>query len=405
MSRILSAFAGAVVEAWAELRIHKTRVLLSLIGVAIAVAALTAVVALTAIAQQSSAEQFEREGGRPATLMVSLYAKGTQPLDLAVVDAVVQDVRDRYKISWDSPNAYSNARVQLIDGVTDISLQLVGEDYATMHRTLLDQGEWFTDRDAQRLAPAIVVNEAMWQRMGQPSLESNPVIEMVSPNKVTAVVIGIVPARYPEEMAAGFMLYEPFVTDLDPAQAAMISPQWEFWVPEELAVDLQTSITSLATAKLGEQFQADVFRSDYAANGMDPFEPIRLVAGGIALLVLFLGALSLVNISLVTIRQRIREIGIRRSFGATAGRVFFAVMMESVVATLAAGIVGVFAAVLLVRSPVVLTAIAPGIIDIPAFPVEAALVGLACATIVGALAGLLPALVAVRVKVIDAIRY
>ena len=405
MSRILSAFAGAVVEAWAELRIHKTRVLLSLIGVAIAVAALTAVVALTAIAQQSSAEQFEREGGRPATLMVSLYAKGTQPLDLAVVDAVVQDVRDRYKISWDSPNAYSNARVQLIDGVTDVSLQLVGEDYATMHRTLLDQGVWFTDRDAQRLAPAIVVNEAMWQRMGQPSLESNPVIEMVSPNKVTAVVIGIVPARYPEEMAAGFMLYEPFVTDLDPAQAAMISPQWEFWVPEELALDLQASITSLATAKLGDQFQADVFRSDYAANGMDPFEPIRLVAGGIALLVLFLGALSLVNISLVTIRQRIREIGIRRSFGATAGRVFFAVMMESVVATLAAGIVGVFAAVLLVRSPVVLTAIAPGIIDIPAFPVEAALVGLASATIVGALAGLLPALVAVRVKVIDAIRY
>lgn len=405
MSRILSAFAGAVVEAWAELRIHKTRVLLSLIGVAIAVAALTAVVALTAIAQQSSAEQFEREGGRPATLMVSLYAKGTQPLDLAIVDAVVQDVRDRYKISWDSPNAYSNARVQLIDGVTDVSLQLVGEDYATMHRTLLDQGVWFTDRDAQRLAPAIVVNEAMWQRMGQPSLESNPVIEMVSPNKVTAVVIGIVPARYPEEGAAGFMLYEPFVTDLDPAQAAMISPQWEFWVPEELALDLQTSITSLATSKLGDQFQADVFRSDYAANGMDPFEPIRLVAGGIALLVLFLGALSLVNISLVTIRQRIREIGIRRSFGATAGRVFFAVMMESVVATLAAGIVGVFAAVLLVRSPVVLTAIAPGIIDIPAFPVEAALVGLASATIVGALAGLLPALVAVRVKVIDAIRY
>ena len=405
MSRILSAFAGAVVEAWAELRIHKTRVLLSLIGVAIAVAALTAVVALTAIAQQSSAEQFEREGGRPATLMVSVYAKGTQPLDLAIVDAVVQDVRDRYKISWDSPNAYSNARVQLIDGVTDVSLQLVGEDYATMHRTLLDQGEWFTDRDAQRLAPAIVVNEAMWQRMGQPSLESNPVIEMVSPNKVTAVVIGIVPARYPEEGAAGFMLYEPFVTDLDPAQAAMISPQWEFWVPEELALDLQASITSLATAKLGDQFQADVFRSDYAANGMDPFEPIRLVAGGIALLVLFLGALSLVNISLVTIRQRIREIGIRRSFGATAGRVFFAVMMESVVATLAAGIVGVFAAVLLVRSPVVLTAIAPGIIDIPAFPVEAALVGLASATVVGALAGLLPALVAVRVKVIDAIRY
>ena len=156
---------------------------------------------------------------------------------------------------------------------------------------------------------------------------------------------------------------------------------------------------------LGDQFAAEVYRSDYAANGADPFESIKLVAGGIALLVLFLGALSLVNISLVTIRQRIREIGIRRSFGATAGRVFFAVMMESVVATLAAGVIGVFLAVLVVRSPIVLAAIAPGLIDVPAFPVDAALIGLASATAVGALAGLLPALVAVRVKVIDAIRY
>jgi putative ABC transport system permease protein len=42
---------------------------------------------------------------------------------------------------------------------------------------------------------------------------------------------------------------------------------------------------------------------------------------------------------------------------------------------------------------------------VPPFPAEAALIGLGAATLVGALAGLLPALVAVRVKVIDAIRY
>ena len=91
--------------------------------------------------------------------------------------------------------------------------------------------------------------------------------------------------------------------------------------------------------------------------------------------------------------------------GDLAGRVFFAVMMESVVAAAAAGIVGVFVAVVLVKNPAVVELIAPGITDIPAFPLEAALIGLGAATFVGALAGLLPALVAVRVKVIDAIRY
>jgi putative ABC transport system permease protein len=86
--------------------------------------------------------------------------------------------------------------------------------------------------------------------------------------------------------------------------------------------------------------------------------------------------------------------------------VFFAVMMESVVATVVAGIVGVIGAVLIVKSPFVEDFISQGqVTDFPAFPVEAAILGLVCATVVGALAGLIPALVAVRVKVIDAIRY
>ncbi len=57
------------------------------------------------------------------------------------------------------------------------------------------------------------------------------------------------------------------------------------------------------------------------------------------------------------------------------------------------------------KNPAVINFIAAGITDVPAFPIEAALLGLGAATFVGALAGLLPALVAVRVKVIDAIRY
>ena len=100
-----------------------------------------------------------------------------------------------------------------------------------------------------------------------------------------------------------------------------------------------------------------------------------------------------------------REIGIRRAFGATAPRVFLAVLLESVVATVIAGFVGVVLAVILVQSDWIQGLIAPGLQDAVPFPVEAAVIGLVAATGVGALAGLLPALVAVRVKVVDAIRY
>jgi putative ABC transport system permease protein len=121
--------------------------------------------------------------------------------------------------------------------------------------------------------------------------------------------------------------------------------------------------------------------------------------------ILLLGALGLVNISLVTVRFRVREIGIRRSYGATGGRIFVGVLMESVVATVLAGAVGVTAAVALVKAPFVTNAFRDiGLVDLPPFPVEAVLVGLGAATAVGVLAGALPALIATRIKVIDAIR-
>ncbi|WP_062005411.1 MULTISPECIES: ABC transporter permease [Arthrobacter] len=162
---------------------------------------------------------------------------------------------------------------------------------------------------------------------------------------------------------------------------------------------------------LGPQLQAqlpgrfvNVYRSDYAAYG-DPFAMVQLLVSGIAALILLLGAVGLLNVSMVTVRYRVREIGIRRSFGATSGRIFTGVMMESVVGTTMAGALGVMLAVVVVKNPFIESKVAPGLDLYPAFPVEAALLGLGASVLVGALAGAIPALVAIRVKVMDAIRF
>jgi len=104
-------------------------------------------------------------------------------------------------------------------------------------------------------------------------------------------------------------------------------------------------------------------------------------------------------------RQRVREIGVRRAFGATSGRVFFSVFLESLVATTVAGLVGIAIVVAVLRSDWVVTSLFYGIQDVPPFPMRAAFVGLAASILVGAVAGFIPALVALRVKVIDAIRF
>jgi putative ABC transport system permease protein len=202
------------------------------------------------------------------------------------------------------------------------------------------------------------------------------------------------------------MLYSAYQRITSPIVQAQQQPSYELWVPVDLAEQLTVLLQRDITGALGDEAQVSVARQDYLAfAGEDPLGVTRLMIAGGAILVLLLGALGLLNISLVTVRQRIREIGIRRSFGATAPRVFFAVMMESIVATVVAGFVGVIGAILLVQLPIVQDYFRNQIADVPPFPVGAAVLGIVASVAVGALAGLLPALVAVRVKVIDAIRY
>lgn len=405
MNRLVTEVVGSIVEAWAELRIHRTRVLLSLIGVAVAVAALTTVVGAGAIAEQAASETLDRQGGRPATIYLSAFVAEGVP-DPSTATKAFTAAGERYSIEWTSRYAFTQAQVQFIDGVRPVETLLVDVDYGVMHRIVIDEGAWFTDRDVDRLAPAVIVNDAFWQQLGAPDLATHPTIELAGDRPTTAVLVGVAPSLYPEEPPSMTMLYDGYAAIASPQQVAQLAPSYELWVPPEIADELPELLRRDVSGALGENWQVDAGRQDYQAGAeSDPLLPLKLVVGGVAVLILFLGALSLVNISLVTIRQRIREIGIRRSFGATAGRVFFSVMMESVVGTLAAGVVGVGIAVLVVQNPSVQALIAPGLTDVPAFPVDAALLGIAAAVAVGALAGLLPALVAVRVKVIDAIRY
>lgn len=426
MKRFLSGTVGAFAEAWQEVRIHKTRVMLSLIGVAVAVCAITTVVGLGAVAGQSMQEQNETYGGRPANLSVNASMGDGSTPSPETMNAAWTSALERYDITYSSRMISGTQLIQFADGAVNAQAKGVDPSYREMHRVRLSEGSWFSADDAQRLAPAVVVNSVYYDRIGRPDLATHPTTTLVGQQNTTAVVIGVYPSMSWETEPALYLLADAMQALVPATTAApgggggmaidggMMNsfgtqpPTYEAWVPPESAVELTTALQRDIQGALGAGASVSVNRQDYAAynDGMDPFLPMKLMVGGVAGLVLLLGALGLVNIALVSLKQRIREIGIRRSFGATAGRVFFSVMMESVVATFVAGVFGVIAAVLIVKNPLVENFIGQGMVtDFPPFPIEAAILGLVCATVVGALAGLLPALVAVRVKVIDAIRY
>lgn len=401
----VTGLVGAVTEAWAELRIHRTRVLLSLIGVAVAVCALTTVVGFGSIVQQSTTESFERSSGRPAILSINFSTQAGDPVMGTPTASKVREVAERYHVDYWTTNGYDSFPVQFADGAREVNAQVVDADFGVIHRVQLTTGRWLSDADEQRLAPALVVNDAFYTQLGSPDIRTHPTVTLLGKGELTAVVVGVEESSG-QPNPSMYLLSSAYLRQASSERIAQYSPQFELWVPPAKSKQLSALITRDLKSTAQDGVVAQVNRQDYLAWGnQDPLLPVKLVLGGVSVLILFLGALGLVNISLVTVRQRIREIGIRRSFGATAGRVFFAVMMESVVATLAAGVVGVLASILIVQNPWLRDEISQGATDLPPFPIEAALIGIAAAAVIGALAGLLPAVVAVRVKVIDAIRY
>lgn len=402
----MSGLVGTIVEAWDELRIHRLRVLLALIGVAVAVTAITGVTAAVQMMNQAFKESADRQSGRSVTLDLYAWPTGAagtaQPTEqqyAAELDRIVE----RYGITYASRLTGSQLRFRFPTGTSMVNVQVVDPDYGVITRFRTTEGRWFTDADTQRFAPVAVVNEAFLAALGVEDLSSHPTLLLGSDTPVRTEVIGVYKDEWSDAQPSAYLLYD-HVTRWGMLDASMgvQPPSFKVWVPPDLAEQLRPLLKrDLAAALPGTQVDSpEPFTGQNVLDGASRW--VVLGIGGFSLL---LGGLGLVNIALVTVRFRIREIGIRRSFGATSGRVFFGVLMESVVATVVAGAVGVVLAVAVIKNIPVEKMFGGSIEDMPPFPVAAAVTGMVCATAVGALAGLIPAIVAVRVKVIDAIRY
>jgi putative ABC transport system permease protein len=121
-----------------------------------------------------------------------------------------------------------------------------------------------------------------------------------------------------------------------------------------------------------------------------------VLLGGISLLV---GSIGVMNIMLVTVTERTREIGIRKALGARRRVIMFQFLNESIVLSLIGGILGVFLGVLF-------SAILTTSFDMPfTIPYAAILVALSVTTFVGLAAGLYPAARASKLDPIEALRY
>lgn len=146
-------------------------------------------------------------------------------------------------------------------------------------------------------------------------------------------------------------------------------------------------------------------------NSAEEFERIRNLFRGIEVFVWFVGAMTLLagvvgvsNIMLIVVRERTKEIGLRRAIGATPASVVSMILLESVVLTAGAGYLGVVAGVIVLEVVGSLVGEGNEMLSNPQVDLRVALAATALVAIAGMLAGVLPARRAAMVSPVEALR-
>lgn len=443
---------SAIIEAWEEIRINRARVILSLIGVAAAVWAMSTVIALGSIVSASTQADAARMQGVPGTIDVWVSPVGNDEQGPDVPSDVPTDSTEQ---TTSASIVELDADGRVVDDFSRASLALVAQTKANLWTRILETnmtpqapgtppcrtsdieeeydpsdvchasarifgvdagyfdiyphplvaGRLLTKGDAHLAMNPTVVTRTLWEGLGTPDLADFPRFVMQEHPNVIFTVVGVVAdSPYSRDMEA-WTPYEGLAAALPPVGAnSEVTTHLSVTAPLDKAQEASDAIVASLKARLGPRWQAESYYDDASqqadASRMRKWTLAIAAVGGIVILI---GALGLLTVSIVTIKQRVREIGIRRAMGASAKRIFFAVFLESVVATTVAGFLGIVASVATMRSGL-LDKIMMTSTTLP-YPMTAAFIGLSISATVGALCGIIPATIAVRIKPIDAIRY
>ncbi len=463
----LNQIIGALVEAWGEVKVQKVRVILSLVGVVAAVAAMSSVIAFGDMLVQANKELDEAYSGRSITLHVSASktssdtgetgaasstengtgtttnAEGTPTTSsdgsnaLTALTGVIHDpmgdamttVAQRLQIPYWSRLETGNITFTEIEQIsktgsyrgipttqdlttmeTSTAVKAVDPAYSTLFRLTPTVGRWIDAGDANQRVVPIVINSTLWKYLANANIADPIVLHANDASATQYRVVGVVKSTSQWDSPTAYIDYTAWQftksqsTALSGQSPASNGVEMLVWTGADQAEQARDLLPKALASVLGKDWKGDVYGGEGYDGGQSSMNTIRTVIMVIGGIVILLGALGLLNVAIVTVRQRVREIGIRRAMGASAKRVFFAVFMESVVATFVAGVIGVGIAIIVLRLLPIDT-LGFYLQERPRFPMSAAIDGIAISTGIGALCGIIPALAAVRVKPIDAIRY
>ncbi len=402
-------FNDILKESWLSVSGNKMRSFLTVLGIVIGVMAVVIMVAVGETVQKQITDQFSSLGtntimiraGAAQTGGVRTGNRQTLTMDDAQFIAKLPDVA--------AVTPVQNSGAQVVYGNKNWATSMVGvyPDYTTVQNVEIEYGTFFDQSAVRNASTYAVIGPTTAEELGMPQ---NPVGEVIRVQNTPFVIIGVTKAKGDSAMGSQDDMIIIPVTTLKKRLQGSRFPNSVSVIALKLYDDADNNVAiEQITALLRQRHRLkDDVADDFQIMDMKQImETMQTVTGYLKLLLiaiaavsLLVGAIGIMNMMLVSVAERTREIGIRKAIGAREKQIVIQFLSESILISFIGSMAGLLLGV----------GLSQGVgrlwlgYNVP-FSIWPVILSVTVAVVVGLASGVFPAFKASKLNPIDSLRH
>ena len=399
------------------LKTHKSRSVLTILGIVIGIASIILIMSLGQGANNLIVGEIRGQVGsrvieiRPGGNKIGL----TQILEI-FSDSLGEDDLDALKRRGNLPNmvsimpmVFSSAKLSYLNETYTATLYGMTELATKMYGIKIETGRFLEADDIKSNAMFAVIGSNIKKELFKD--ESQIVGKKIKINSKNFKIIGVMPPGGQQSFSFDDSIIVPYTS----AQQYILG--YKYFQHIIVEADTESNVPKLVndiTLTLRDSHDiTNPDKDDFTVTSMiDAIKMMDTVMSAMALLITAVAAISLIvggvgimNIMLVAVSERTKEIGLRKALGATNRDILLQFLFEAVILTLIGGIIGIILGALLSYIIALLIVKFTLLNWTYYFPIDAAIIGILMSSIVGLLFGIYPANQASKKSPMEALRY
>ncbi|MCC6081930.1 ABC transporter permease [Bacillus thuringiensis] len=324
---------------------HKLRSALTMLGIIIGVGSIITVVAIGQGGEAMLKSQFAGSGNQ--TVQIHYSADMNDPFGMEMVEApkiTEEDIFEIKKISEITHVVTTNSSMEPLD-IEDkkemVSITGLDSEYFAVNKVKLLKGRSLQESDVDQGNNVVMISKQMEEKVFK---DTNPVGKIIEMKGQPMQIIGVYKSDS-EFMGMGT------------SEILIPISLWPILYGKDEIQNISVQAKNVNDLEKAGKKAADVLNSRKPSDATGKYEVLNLkelqegiskmtgimtmIIGGIAGISLIVGGIGVMNIMLVSVTERTREIGIRKALGATRGKILLQFLIEAVMLTLLGGLIGI----------------------------------------------------------------